>query len=257
MVLAYRCDLNHDWKVDEQDLAVLNAAIDANDLSGDIAPAKKRDGKVDANDLALLTQYLGTVIPEMGLIAHWALDETAGTIAHDSAPQPHDGTVLGSPLWRPEDGKVGGALELSGVVNFVMTPFVRDPSQGPFSVFAWVKGSTPGQAILGQIGGVTWLMADTNTGALMTELKDAGRLSKNLSSPVVITDDNWHRVGFVWDGCSRKLYVDNVVVAEDPEGPLVGSTGGLYIGAGSKPLPGTLWKGLIDDVRIYDRAIKP
>ena len=51
MVLAKRADLSNDWKVDEQDLAILNAAIDTNDLSADIAPAAKRDGVVDAKDL--------------------------------------------------------------------------------------------------------------------------------------------------------------------------------------------------------------
>jgi hypothetical protein len=31
----------------------------------------------------------------------------------------------------------------------------------------------------------------------------------------------------------------------------------LYIGAGASLTPGTFWSGLIDDVRIYDRAVKP
>jgi len=38
---------------------------------------------------------------------------------------------------------------------------------------------------------------------------------------------------------------------------LAASTGGLYIGAGSGLGPGSFWKGLIDEVRIYDRAVKP
>jgi hypothetical protein len=38
---------------------------------------------------------------------------------------------------------------------------------------------------------------------------------------------------------------------------LAASAGGLYIGTGSTLLPGSFWKGLIDDVRIYDRTVKP
>ena len=38
---------------------------------------------------------------------------------------------------------------------------------------------------------------------------------------------------------------------------LPSSTGGLYIGAGSTLGPGTFWKGLLDDVRIYSQAVKP
>jgi hypothetical protein len=39
--------------------------------------------------------------------------------------------------------------------------------------------------------------------------------------------------------------------------PVRGPINGLYIGAGSELMPGTFWSGLIDDVRIYDRAVKP
>jgi len=37
----------------------------------------------------------------------------------------------------------------------------------------------------------------------------------------------------------------------------VGSHGGVYVRAGKNLNPGTFWSGLIDDVRIYDRAITP
>ncbi len=36
-----------------------------------------------------------------------------------------------------------------------------------------------------------------------------------------------------------------------------GSDGGLYIGTGKMMQPGTYFSGLIDDVRIYNRAVKP
>ncbi|MCL5280575.1 MAG: LamG domain-containing protein [Planctomycetes bacterium] len=38
---------------------------------------------------------------------------------------------------------------------------------------------------------------------------------------------------------------------------LAASRKGLYIGAGSTLAVGTFWKGLIDDVRIYKRVVKP
>jgi hypothetical protein len=257
MVLAKRADLNNDWKVDEQDLAILNAAIDNSDLSADIAPAAKRDGIVDANDLELLTQYLGTVIPEMGLIAHWKLDETEGTIVHDSAGEHHDATIMGVPLWQPEGGMIGGALQFSGVPNFATARVVRNPSEGPLSVFAWVKGGGPGQVIISQRGGTDWLMAGTADGALTTNLKPASGQSKPLTSSALITDGNWHRVGLSWDGSNRILYCDGVEVARDTQAGLAGSTGDFTFGTSSTMAPSSFWKGLIDDVRIYDRALKP
>ena len=53
------------------------------------------------------------------------------------------------------------------------------------------------------------------------------------------------------------LYVDSVVAAEDTQDALSSSGNGLYIGAGNAMEPGTFWSGLIDDVRIYNRAVKP
>ncbi len=62
---------------------------------------------------------------------------------------------------------------------------------------------------------------------------------------------------FVWDGSHRTLYVDDVVVAEDTQTNLAGSDNGLYIGTGKAIEAGTYWSGLIDDVRIYNRAVSP
>jgi hypothetical protein len=68
---------------------------------------------------------------------------------------------------------------------------------------------------------------------------------------------NWHRIGFVRDGSHRKRYVDGNVVAEDEQNELAGSINGLYIGCGKSREAGSLFSGLIDDVRIYKRAVSP
>ncbi len=78
-----------------------------------------------------------------------------------------------------------------------------------------------------------------------------------LVSDTVITDDNWHRIGFVWDGTSRALYVDDVLVAEDAQPSMADSSGGLNIGCGAQVEPDTFFSGLVDDVRIYNRAVRP
>jgi 7,8-dihydropterin-6-yl-methyl-4-(beta-D-ribofuranosyl)aminobenzene 5'-phosphate synthase len=64
-------------------------------------------------------------------------------------------------------------------------------------------------------------------------------------------------IGLVWDGSNRILYVDGIAVAQDTQDALAGSVGGLYIGTGKAMELGTYFSGLIDDVRIYDRAVTP
>ncbi len=142
--------------------------------------------------------------------------------------------------------------------DYVSAVLHYDPFQGPFSVFAWVKGGKPGQVILSRTGGANWLMADVALGALTTDLRAPTRSNTPLFSQTPITDGNWHRVGFVWDGVRRTLYVDGAAVAEDTQKGAPKSTyGNLCLGTGKDLAPGTFWSGLIDDVRIYTRAVKP
>ena len=259
MVLAKRCDLNNDWKVGLEDLLVLIEFWGASETSIDIAPATKRDGIVDEQDLDLMMRYWQTEIPEMGLIAHWALDEAEGIIAADSVSENgySNGVFIGDPLWQPDGGQVDGAIQLDGVDDYIIASQVVNPTDGPFSIFTWVKGGAPGQTILSQMGAGNWLCTDPLEGHLMTELAGPGRNSGPLWSQTVITDGEWHRIGFVWDGSHRTLYVDSIVVAQDTQPGLQNSSNGLYIGTGKALAPGTYWSGLIDDVRIYNRAVNP
>jgi hypothetical protein len=257
MVLTCRADLNKDGIVNEQDLIILEQFMGTTEPLADIAPAAKPDGIVDELDRQLMMQYWQKEYPELGLIARWKLDETEGSIAADSIGQ-NDGTLSGEPLWQPQGGRVGGALQFDGVDDFVSTVKVLDPSTGPFSVVAWIKGGVPGQVILSQIGGADWLCADPSQGRLITSLaRPSNRAVPQLVSEIVITDGNWHRIGLVWDGSYRRLYVDGVIAAEDAQAALAGSDSGLYIGCGKAMGGGTFWSGLIDEVRIYNRTVKP
>lgn len=94
----------------------------------------------------------------------------------------------------------------------------------------------------------------------MTELipPAVGRfVPQSLKSECVFTDGQWHRIVFAWDGANRALYVDDILVAEDTQANLQGSNSGLYIGTVKAMEPGPYWFGLTDDVRIYNRAVRP
>jgi hypothetical protein len=199
-----------------------------------------------------------------GLIAHWALDETEGSIAYDSAGA-HDGTLNGDPVWQPAGGQIDGALAFDGTDDYVSTDFVLNPADGPFSIFAWIKEDAPGQVIISQADrtifgttistGSAWLSTDPAEGKLMTKLQGLDQAGGPLASQTVVTDGGWHRVGLTWDSYNRILYVDDVEVARDTQPQFGSSRAGLNIGAGNNLEPGSFFSGLIDDVRIYDRAL--
>jgi L-ascorbate metabolism protein UlaG (beta-lactamase superfamily) len=197
------------------------------------------------------------------LSAHWKLDEADGIIADDDVGD-NDGTLYGEPLWQPAGGKVDGALELDGLDDYVETGFVLNPADGVFSVFAWIIGGMPGQVIISQADGSgngdTWVGMDSTDGKLMAGLvpPPAGRaVPQPLVSELIITDGDWHHIGFVWDGSYRSLFQDGIEAVKDAQSlnPLNAADGGLYIGAGKTLEEGTFFFGLIDDVRVYNQAL--
>jgi len=249
-------DFNGDGIVDSADMCIMVDHWGEYYPLCDIGPTPLGDGVVDVQDLVVLAEHLFEDVNDPTLIAHWPLDEAQGDIAYDNAGT-CDGTLLGAPVWQPTGGMVDGALQLDGVDDCAITDSIPNSIKVPFSVFAWVKGGAPGQAVLSQAGGASWLCTDPSEGNLMTELKGTGRDTNELLSQTIITDSDWHRIALVWDGSYRTLYVDEVAVAEDTQTNLEASENGLYIGAGTAMEPGSFWSGLIDDVRIYNRAVSP
>jgi hypothetical protein len=211
---------------------------------------------VDALDLELFMSYWGQEIDDPTLMAHWALDEAEGTVAYDSAGA-NDAFLIGEPIWQPEGGKVGGALAFDGIDDRLYAQDGLNPADGPFSVFAWIQGGTPGQVVISQLNGANWLRADSASGYLMTELCASGRNGSPLQSETAITDGAWHRIGFVWDGLNRSLYVDDILAAEDTQQGLASFIGGLNIGCGMNSAAETFWSGILDEIRIYNRAVTP
>ena len=260
VVTANAVDFSGDAKVDVADVAALIDYWHVDEPAYDIAPPPFGDGIIDVQDLVVVADHLFREIPPAELIAYWKLDETDSSIAYDTLG--HDGTLNGDPQWQPANGMKDGALHFDGIDDFVSTSFALDPALGPFSVFAWVSGGSPGQVILSQEGGANWLRADIVDGALATDLRKPEMLGRNASPPgpplisaAIVIDGDWHQIGFVTDGSSRILYVDGIEVARDVATGLESATGGLYIGAGSTPESSTFFWGLIDDVRIYDTAL--
>jgi sugar lactone lactonase YvrE len=259
-------DFNGDGIVDCADMCIMVDHWGENYSLCDIGPTPFGDGIVDVQDLIVLAEYLFEEVDDPTLVAHWKLDETKGIIAHDSAGG-NNAFVIGGAVWQPTSGEMNGALQFDGVDDYVITDHILDPADGVFSVFAWIKGGAPGQVVISQTDGAgmgaTWLSADPTDGKLMTRLMPPStglRIPPQpLVSEFVITDGNWHRIGFVWDGSYRYLYVDGAEVAKDTQSfsILESSDGGLYLGAGKNLDAASFLSGLIDDVRIYDRAITP
>ena len=257
-------NFNGDVTVDSADMCIMIDHWGTDNSLCDIGPMPWGDGIVDVEDLKVLAKHL---FDDCNALAHWKLDEKLGNIAHDYVGG-YDAILHGNPIWHPGGCRSVGALQFDGSDDYIVTPFILNPSLGAFSVVVWVKGGDHGQVVIsqsdGDVTGIgnTWLGLDAKSGTLMTGLvsPSAGWVAiKPLVSEFSISDGQWHHVGFVWDGSYRILYADGIEVAKDTaaQNPLKPADGGLHIGAGKTLNAGTFFSGLIDDLRIYNRAVSP
>jgi hypothetical protein len=245
-------DFNGNGQVDIEDLTKLIESWGQDAPAVDIVP----DGVVDTQDLEILMSYWQLEVNDVTLQACWKLDEIEGNIAYDSSPAENDALVMGNAQWQPDAGQVGGALQFDGIDDYIVTAPLINPVQDVFSIFTWVKGGGPGQVVMSQEDGAGWLLSDAQ-GCLKCALKSGGRNGGPLGTDMMITDGNWHRIGLTWDGTNRVLYVDGLEVGLDTPSGLAASEGRFNIGTGKILEPTSFWSGMIDDVRIYDRVVKP
>ncbi len=248
-------DFNADGIVNSADMCIIVNHWGEDYPLCDIGPMPWGDGIVDVQDLIVLSEHLFEEAGDQKLVAHWTFDETEGMYAADSVGG-NDALVVGGATWQPNDGQVGGALQLDGLSGCAIINPVINPADGCFSVFAWIRDGGPGQVIVSQQSLADWLAIDAD-GNLMTGLKCSGQDSGPLHSDTGITDGQWHRIGLIWDGSRRILYVDGIEVTKDTQPGLEGSQMGLYIGVDKNYTPDTFFSGLIDDIRIYNRVVSP
>jgi len=193
------------------------------------------------------------------LVAHWRLDETSGTIAHDSSGYGNDGTLNGNPQW--DAGMIGGALHFDGASDYVQIPFsesLRVHNQGDVTSMAWFKFDAVGagrQLILqqGTLNGTgrSWLQINPND-VFTTWLGGA-----QIFSGINMQADEWyHGAVVVTEGGgtdSIQLYVNGEPAGDPVQGSMGNCEGDFFIGCHRN----IQWfmDGLIDDLRIYSEGL--
>ena len=204
------------------------------------------------------------------LVGHWKLDDGSGTTALDSSGSGSNGTLVNGPGWSV--GKINGALSFDGVNDNVVinniAPYDFDRTES-FTISSWVNltGTTGPRPIVGnQMGDGTyrgWMAYILNgSGLVRFELLNFGRgngIQVTSTSPV--NDGSWRHVVITYDGSSNangvKLYIDGIpntlTVSANTLSATTVSTDSLNIGHREKD--SLYFKGLIDDTRIYSRAL--
>ncbi len=211
-------------------------------------------------------------VTDPNLLCWWKFDGVFGDAVIDDSGYDHFGTVHGA---SPElNGRVGGALRFSGAGDYVVDEDAEEYLNGldALTVCMWIKSDEVGtdrgfidceepdgsdqmitmryDAAGASYGGVNVVKAAvTSTPDWQQQLES--------SSNVQITQ--WQHVAMTWSsGQPIRLYVDGIEntpsgTSEPNEGGTTAGCTKMIVGKGGKDLGATAgWKGLIDDVRVYN-----
>ncbi len=190
-----------------------------------------------------------------GLVAHWAFDEGAGTVAVDGSGNDNNAAIIG-PLWVP--GVSGMALNFVGSTTITAShsPTLDLTTEMTLSMWLtadafpinWhvplIKSST-GQWLDGY--GIFYDQAQGNLCVYVTAF------ANRACSPFSPTPAFRHVAG-TYDGTTLRLFLDGVETATLPLPGTISSTAEALL-ISHDEFPGRQWLGRMDEVRIYNRAL--
>jgi len=176
------------------------------------------------------------------LVAHYAFDEGAGTLAGD-------GTIRGAAWVETERGV---ALKFDGKVACVECGHgSRLKLEDKLTISAWIcpKGQPSGEPVIAGEDPRYWGITHYK-GRVYFYISGGSNYCK-----VPVPYYRWSHVAGTFDGTTMKLYVDGDIcdTRDLPAGTRIRSGTMVRIGGGNRK--GAYYNGIIDDVRVYGRAL--
>ena len=210
-----------------------------------------------------LTAGVTIVLPGNSMFSEYLFEEGTGAVVLDSEG-PNDGAIVNGGTRC--SGVTGGGLQLSGVGYVDLGGCFNDVGD-QLTLSAWVK---PDATASGYQGVVMHGGPLDDTYAVYIH-RDYGRVAFKTTgtkaSPWLAADNagslwdgNWHNITVTYDGREKLIYLDNEVIAKAADSGPVAPGGGhnLLVGAGRDTSPATLlYKGSVDEVRVYGYALTP
>lgn len=193
-----------------------------------------------------------------GLVLAYSFDEGAGTQVADASGSGNTGTIK-SARWTTS-GKFGKALNFDGRRAMVVVPDSASLrlSMG-MTLAAWVRPAnvtTNWRDLIVKGDDEYALFASSSNGVPAAGLRAGGAGAKSVIFDTSALPANvWSHVAATYDGSNLRLYRNGVQVSVTAVGggPMQTGTGALQIGGDA--LYGRFFKGGLDELRVYNRAL--
>ena len=191
-----------------------------------------------------------------GPVAAWGMNEGAGATIGDASGNANTGTLNGGVSWAA--GRYGQALRFDGVNDVVVVADSNslDLTTG-LTVEAWVQPSAAlsnWKAVLQKEVDAYLLAANTGSNRPGVGGTFSGVCCTTLNAPSALPRNQWTHIAGTYDGAQLRFYANGVQVASQAR------TGSLQVNAspvriGGNTYLGEFFPGLIDEVRVYNRAL--
>ena len=189
-----------------------------------------------------------------GLVAAYGFNEGSGTTVADVSGNNNTGTI-GTATWTSA-GKFGSALVFNGTSALVTIANAASLQLTTgMTLEAWVNPSTVTSAWRDVIykGNDNYYLEASSDSA---SRPGAGATLGTIYGTAALAANTWTHLAVTYDGAALRLYVNGVLVSSlAVTGTLPTSTNPLQLGGDS--IYGQFFQGMIDEVRIYNRALTP
>jgi len=226
-------------------------------------------GSIDEARVFQDARHPSTVVSDT--LALWHMDETGGSIVHDSSPYGKNGTALGANI---VPGQSGNAREFDGINDYIyvqlpLTHLDFSTTQS-FTVQAWFKttiASGTNEIVrrgLAPVPGFTLRVEDGRVQGIIGNREDGVQPDTllRITSDNLYDDGQWHHAVMVRDRSVQKLflYVDGLPATtplHDPVPFALSNARPLTIGTWENFTVPAWFNGTIDEVGIFNRARHP
>jgi hypothetical protein len=218
--------------------------------------ARARDAAGNQTTSAGVSVTVSNVAPPSGLVAAYGFEEGSGTSTTDSSGRGHTGAISGA-TWSAT-GKYGKALSFDGVndlVNVADTAAL-DLTTG-MTIEAWVRPTSLASwrtVVLKERGsGLSYSLYASNDAS-----RPNGYIRRGSDVAVVgpssLPLNTWTHLAVTYNATTLRLFVNGVQVSSRAQtGAIVTSSN--VLGIGGNNAWDEYFAGMIDEVRIYNRAL--